>query len=101
MDKILRIAVLVATGKVGSHFVKQSLDKGFPLRVLVRNKSIIVEYKNKSDVSMSRWKIQQIYKDVEDLITNVDCVVSLLGNVKADNQYTNIMQKSHANILKI
>jgi putative NADH-flavin reductase len=46
MDKNLRIAVLGATGKVGSHFVKQSLDKGFFLRVLVRNKSIF-EYKKK------------------------------------------------------
>ena len=46
MDKNLRIAVLGATGKVGSLFVKQSLDKGFFLRVLVRNKSIF-EYKKK------------------------------------------------------
>ena len=51
MDKNLRIAVLGATGKLGSHFVKQSLDKGFSLRVLVRNKSIF-EYKNNSDVSI-------------------------------------------------
>jgi putative NADH-flavin reductase len=99
MDKNLQIAVLGATGKVGSHFVKQSLDKGFSLRVLARNKSIF-EYKNKSDVSIVVGNSTNL-KDVEELITNVDCVVSLLGNVKADYQYTNIMQKSHANILKI
>ena len=37
MDKKLKIAVLGATEKVGSHFVQQSLDKGCALRVLVRN----------------------------------------------------------------
>ena len=39
MGKNLKIAILGAIGKVGSHFVKQSLEKGFSLRLLVRSKS--------------------------------------------------------------
>ena len=66
---------------------------------MLRNKSIF-KYKNKSDVSIVVGNSTNL-KDVKELITNVDCVVSLLGNVKANNQYTNIMQESHANILKI
>jgi hypothetical protein len=52
---------------------------------LARNKSIF-EYKNKSDVSIVVGNSTNL-KDVEELITNVDCAVSLLGNVKAKNQY--------------
>ena len=99
MGKNLKIAVLGAIGKVGSHFVKQSLEKGFSLRLLVRSKSSF-ENINNSDVSIFVGDSTNL-KGVEKLIIDVDCVVSLLGNVKANNQYTTIMQKSHANILKV
>ena len=66
---------------------------------MVRNKSSF-ENINKSDVSVVFGDSTNL-KDVEKLIIDVDCVVSLLGNVKANNKYTTIMQKSHANILKV
>ena len=40
-------------------------------------------------------------KDVKKVMTDTDCIVSLIGNVKVNNQYTNIMQDSHAYILEM
>lgn len=99
MGKNLKIAVFGATGKVGSHFVKQSLEKGYSLQVLVRDKSKFV-YKDNANVSIAVGNSTNL-QDVEKAIIEVDYVVSLLGNVKVNQKYTHIMKESHSNILEI
>ena len=99
MGKNLKIAVFGATGKVGSHFVKQALEKGYSLQVLVRDKSKFV-YKDNANVSIAVGNSTNL-QDVEKAIIEVDYVVSLLGNVKVNQKYTHIMKESHSNILEI
>lgn len=99
MDKKLKIAVLGATGKVGSHFVKQALDKGYALQVLVRSESKF-KYNKNNNISVVVGNSTNL-KDVEKVMTGVDYVVSCLGNVKINKKYIHIMKDSHTNILDI
>ena len=95
----MKIAVFGATGKVGSHFVKQSLEKGYSLQVLVRDESKF-GYKDNTNVSIAAGNSTNL-QDIEKVINDVDYVVSLLGNVKVNQKYTHIMKESHSNILEI
>ena len=95
----MKIAVFGATGKVGSHFVKQSLEKGYSLQVLVRDESKF-GYKDNTNVSIAAGNSTNL-QDIEKVINDVDYVVSLLGNVKVNQKYTHIMKESHTNILEI
>ena len=83
-----KIALFGATGLTGSEFLKKALDKGYRVKVLVRNRERLT-YKNENlhiiegDILNSR--------DVEKAIEGTEVVVSLFGHVKGspENLQTN------------
>lgn len=76
---VTRIALTGATGGTGKAFLKQALDAGYELKVLVRDPK-------KLDLSHSKLTIIKgdvlNPKDVHALVENTDLVVSLFGHVK-------------------
>ena len=79
--------------------VKQLSSKGHSLRLLVRDGSKF-DTDDGDSISIIVGDATR-RQDVERLMIGVDCVISLLGNVKINKKYTTIMQASHANILAI
>ena len=95
MDKNIKIAVFGAIGNLGDYFVRQALDKGYYLRVLVRNESKFNHHENpKIEVMVGDATKSD---DVAKVVEGTDVVVSCLGNVKK----VHIMEKSHSNILAV
>ena len=99
MDKNKKIAVFGATGNLGDHFVRQTLDKGYDLCVQVRNESKFKHRENPKVKVMVGDATKP--EDVAKVVKGVDVVVSCLGNVKKDEEYILIMEKSHSNILDV
>ena len=99
MVKNIKIAVFGATGNLGNHFVIQSLDKDYGLRVLVRNESKFI-HREKHNVDVVVGDATK-FEDVVKVVKGVDVVVSCLGNVKKDGVSILIMEKSHSNILDV
>jgi len=89
-----KVAVLGATGKVGKHFVRQALEAGYTLRALVRNAAKLEpsEHPQIEAVVGDATKLEDVMK----LVTDVDVVVSCLGNVGK----IHIMTPAFDNILK-
>ena len=74
----MKIALLGATGAVGSHFLTKALAAGYAVKALVRTPE-----KLRKDASLSVLKGDVTSPaDVAKLIRGVDVVVSCLGNVK-------------------
>jgi len=74
-----KLTLLVATGQTDSQFLQQAIEKGFTVRCLVRDPS-------KLKTQHARVEVIQgdvlDYKAVQKLVTGVDVVVSLFGQVK-------------------
>ena len=89
----IKVAVLGGTGNMGKHFVRQALDAGHNLRLLVRNASKVEPREHpKIEVVVGDATKPE---DVAKVVAGVDVVVSCLGNV---GKYR-IMEKSFNNIL--
>ncbi len=79
-----RIALFGATGQTGQHFLKASLEKGYEVKVLVRDKTKLQLSHPKLTVFEGDVLNQQ---DVNQTISETDCVVSLFGHVKGSPQW--------------
>ena len=88
-----KLAVFGATGKVGSHFVRQALEAGYTLRVLVRNAAKF-GYSDRANVDVIVGDATDL-GDVEKTMASADVVVSCLGNPKN----VLIMEKAYDNIM--
>lgn len=88
------VAVLGATGKLGKHFVSQALEAGYTLRALVRNRAKLEprEHPRLEALVGDATKLE----DVTKLVTDIDVVVSCLGNVGK----IHIMTSAFENILE-
>lgn len=81
MEKFRKVAVIGGTGKAGKYLVKQLLDQGFRIKVLLRNpdklelSSPLLE-KVQGDVAN--------YETVHSLITDCSAVISTLGQTKGE-----------------
>ena len=88
----MKIALLGATGAVGSHFLNKALAAGYEVKALVRTPEKLNEHKNlsalKGDVTSP--------SDVAKVILSADVVVSCLGNIKG----VLIMEKAAKTILQ-
>ena len=88
----MKIALLGATGAVGSHFLTKALATGYAVKALVRTPE-----KLRKDASLSVLKGDVTSPaDVAKLISGADVVVSCLGNVKG----VLIMEKAAEAILQ-
>ena len=99
MDKNKKIGGFGATGNLGDHFVRQTLDKGYDLYVLVRNESKFKHRENPKVKVMVGDATKP--EDVAKVVKGVNVVVSCLGNVKKEGEYILVMEKSHSNILDV
>lgn len=76
MKKNIKIAVIGGTGKSGKYIVRQLLDQGFPLKVLVRNPE---------KFQIQNPLIEVVHGDVQDeaivryLLKDCEAIVSALG----------------------
>ncbi len=94
MEKLNKIAVIGGTGKAGKYLVKQLVNHGFKIKVLLRNpdkltfSSPLIE-KVKGDVAN--------YEAVFSLIQGCNAVISTLGQSKGENP---IHSLASSNIIK-
>jgi nucleoside-diphosphate-sugar epimerase len=88
------VLVFGANGKVGNHFISQALEKGYKIKAFVRSphKFTLADTPN---VEVYKGDATN-YQDVETALSEVDIVVSCLGNV---SKKVLIMEQAYNNIL--
>lgn len=74
-----KIALLGATGGTGNEFLKQALEAGYPIKVLVRTPEKLEQDSPQLEVIQGDVLNQE---DVDELVQGADLVVSLFGHVK-------------------
>lgn len=72
----MNILILGATGRVGSHILKRTLDEGFQTTVLVRNTDKL--QKNDENLTIIEGNVLH-KKDIKKAICGVEIVISALG----------------------
>ena len=96
MKQIQKIAVIGGTGKSGKYLVKQLLNQGFHLKILVRNPGNF-QIKN-SLVQVVKGDAAD-YESVNSLIKDCDAVISCLGmGIPAST--TSIFSQSTKNVIR-
>ncbi|MEQ8546798.1 MAG: SDR family oxidoreductase [Cyclobacteriaceae bacterium] len=79
-----KIALFGATGQTGKRFLVAALKQGYEVKALVRDKA-------KLDVSDDKLSVYQgdvlNQEDVNKLLADTDCVVSLFGHVKGSPEW--------------
>lgn len=82
MEKFLKIAIIGGTGKAGKYLVKQLVNQGFKMKVLLRNPNklestnLLIE-KVSGDV--------RNFESVNSLIEGCSAVISTLGHTKGES----------------
>lgn len=97
MENKKTIAILGGTGQVGMHVVRMSLEKGYQLRLLVRNQTKIEEKLGNVDASaiiVIEGNTTSL-DDVKKTIEGAEVVISCLGNTQKN---ITIMEQSFHNI---
>jgi putative NADH-flavin reductase len=94
MEQLIKIAVIGGTGKAGKYLVNQLINKGFNIKVLLRNpdKSEI-----KSDTVEKVPGDVRNYESVYTLISGCSSVISTLGSSKGENP---VFSQAAGNIIK-
>ena len=80
----MKIAILGATGQVGSQVLRAALEQGYAVRVLVRDPDKLGVDKNKLDIVKGTL---QDYDAVREALTGCEAVINAAGGVKEPNQY--------------
>lgn len=94
MKKINRLAILGGTGKSGKYLVNHSLEKGYQIKILVRNPD---------EFNISNPLIEVVQGDARDyssvrmLLNDCQAVVSTLGQPKGE---PSIFSQATQNVLK-
>jgi len=94
MEKYNKIAIIGGTGKAGKYLIRQLIDKGFEIKVLLRNPG---------KMELSSPLIEKVpgdaanYESVYSLVQGCDAIISTLGQSKGENP---IYSLSTSNIIK-
>src|SRR5271170_7891691 len=94
MNQINKIAIICGTGKSGKYVVKLLAEKGFNLKLLLRNPE---------NFSMKDSSIEIIkgnarnYADIHTLLEGCDAVISTLGQPKGESS---IFSQATKNIIR-
>ncbi len=79
-----KIALFGATGQTGQKFLEIALQKGYEVKVLVRNKTkLTVQSPNLTVIEGDVLNLQ----DVNNTVKNTEIVVSLFGHVKGSSEW--------------
>ncbi len=79
-----RIALIGATGQTGQIFLKNALEQGYELKVLVRDSTKLKSNSPKLTIIEGDVLNQQ---DVDNTVNGTDIVVSLFGHVKGSPEW--------------
>jgi putative NADH-flavin reductase len=82
MENNYKVAVIGGTGKAGKYLVKQLIEQGFKIKVLLRNPDKLMI--NNHLIEKIRGNVND-YESVFTLIEGCDAVVSTLGQSKGEN----------------
>jgi len=100
--KIHKIAVIGGTGKAGSFLVKKLLEKGFQIKLLLRNPE---NFSNQNPLIEIVKGDARDYNSANELIKTCDAVISTIGQPKEEKSIfsdstKNVIQSMNSNGIK-
>ncbi|MFP3727666.1 NAD(P)H-binding protein [Priestia filamentosa] len=95
MDKPYKIGIIGGTGKVGRHIATSAIQKGYKVRMLVRNPEKLLHKHNK--IEIVEGQIQDI-ENIRELLKDCKVVINAFGQpIKEEPIYSQVTK----NILKV
>ncbi|MDH5185151.1 MAG: NAD(P)H-binding protein [Gammaproteobacteria bacterium] len=80
----MKVGILGATGQVGSHVLRAALEKGYEVRLLVRDPAKLGLEVEQSEVVVGSIEDPAV---VQSALYGCDAVLNAAGGIKASNQY--------------
>lgn len=91
-----KIAVIGGTGKAGKYLVKELLEQGFHIKLLIRNPEKVPVQNPLTEIIIGN---ANRYEDIKSLLESCDAVISTLG-LGLPNSEKNIFSTATTNVLK-
>ncbi|MGE8038059.1 NADH-flavin reductase [Lysinibacillus sp. KCTC 33748] len=97
MDSTSRIAIIGGTGKVGRHIAARAIEKGYHVRMLVRNPDKVL-YKN-DKIEIVKGQVQEI-ESIRELLKDCQVVINTFGQPPKEEPIYSKVTATIFNVMK-
>ncbi|MFJ6207955.1 NAD(P)H-binding protein [Lysinibacillus sp. NPDC092081] len=97
MDNAYKIAIIGGTGKVGRHIASHAIQKGYHVRMLVRNPDKLL-YKN-DKIEVVKGQVQDI-ENIRELLKDCQVVINTFGQPPKEDPLYSKVTNSIFNVMK-
>lgn len=97
MDNTYKIAIIGGTGKVGRHIATQAIQKGYHVRMLVRNPEKLL-YKNDA-IEIVKGQVQDI-ENIRELLKDSQVVINTFGQPTKEEPIYSKVTNTIFNVMK-
>ena len=97
MDNSSRIAIIGGTGKVGRHIAARAIEKGYHVRMLVRNPDKVL-YKN-DKIEIVKGQVQEI-ESIRELLKDCQVVINTFGQPPKEEPIYSKVTATIFNVMK-
>ncbi|MDD1503865.1 NAD(P)H-binding protein [Lysinibacillus sp. CNPSo 3705] len=97
MDNSYKIAIIGGTGKVGRHIAAQAIQKGYHVRMLVRNPEKLL-YKNDA-IEIVKGQVQDI-ENIRELLKDSQVVINTFGQPTKEEPIYSKVTNNIFNVMK-
>lgn len=97
MDNSSKIAIIGGTGKVGRHIAARAIEKGYHVRMLVRNPEKVL-YKN-NKIEIVKGQVQEI-ESIRELLKDCQVVINTFGQPPKEGPIYSKVTATIFNVMK-